>query len=52
MDLAEYKYSEGILYTTLFTINNSVISDVSDDCLTVDLKCNPVIELNNLDLND
>ncbi|CAD8047502.1 unnamed protein product [Paramecium primaurelia] len=52
LDLAEYKYSEGILYTTLFTINNSVISDVSDDCLTVDLKCNPVIELNNLDLND
>ncbi|CAK83143.1 unnamed protein product (macronuclear) [Paramecium tetraurelia] len=52
LDLAEYKYQEGILYTALFTINNSVISDVSDDCLTVDLKCSPVTELSNMDLND
>ncbi|CAD8139690.1 unnamed protein product [Paramecium octaurelia] len=52
LDLAEYKYQEGILYTALFTINNSVISDVSDDCLTAEMKCSPVTELSNMDLND
>ncbi|CAD8045523.1 unnamed protein product [Paramecium sonneborni] len=51
LDLANYKQPEGILYTTLFTINNSIVSDISDDCLTSELKCSPDIELKKLDFD-
>lgn len=39
------------MYTTLFTINNSVVSDVTDDCLSVEMKCSAVTEFNNMDLD-
>lgn len=45
LDLTDYKEPDGILYGSYFTINNSIISDVDDDCLIDELRCDATISL-------